>query len=926
MPSGTMRKEKTAFGLTQALFDAMPTCITCWNKNFKIICCNHEAVRLFGLTGKKEYLERFNELSPQYQPNGRLSRLLLMEQVALAFTNGELHLEWMHQTLDGKPIPVEITLVRIFHDGEHFVAGYTRGHKELKATQENMFETGERAQIMLDATPLCVSVCDDNFNIIDCNQEALKLFYLRSKREYLERFHDLSPQYQPDGRLSSEKNMEHLSTAFRDGYCRFEWMHRKLNGEEIPTEVTLVRVKLRGGHIVACYTRDLRELKASIHKMREADERAQIMLDTMPIGANFWDKNLRPIDCNQEAVNLFGLDSKQEYLDRFLELEPEYQPDGRLSFEKGQEHIVAAFRDGHCRFEWTHRKLNGEMVPVAVNLVRVKHGDDYIVVGYTRDLREIKASMDKMREADERAQIMLDATPLCANFWDHDYNNIDCNQEAVNLFDLASKQEYLDRFLDLSPQYQPDGRPSSEKARENITMAFRDGYCRFEWMHQKLNGEPIPAEVTLVRVKHRDGYIVAGYTRDLRELKATLNEMHKVESDLRLARDAAEESTKAKSEFLANMSHEIRTPMNGIFGMLHLVLKTELLPKQRDYLQKTLYSANNLLRIINDILDFSKIEAGKLEIENIPFSLPEICEELHTVFSARIAERGLAFFVDASAVPQETILGDPLRLKQVLFNLVSNAIKFTDKGEVRVIIKREKRNGSQVQYAFSVHDTGIGLTPEQQSCLFSAFTQTDASTTRKYGGTGLGLAISKSLVSMMQGNIWVESELGKGTTFFFSAVFGANDEKADAQQPAPPDLAGGGAVVAIAVDPLVQKRKGLILLVEDNDINQIIAEELLKIAGYEVDIANNGKEALFMIEQKEYAAVLMDIQMPVMDGLTATRAIRENDRFGKLPVIAMSAHAMSGDKEKSLACGMNDHITKPISPEVLYSTLDLWLR
>ena len=926
MPSGTMKKEKTAFGLAQALFDAMPICTTCWDKKFKIICCNLEAVWLFGLSSKKEYLERFYELSPQYQPNGRLSRDLLMEHVAQAFTNGEHHLDWMHQTLDGKPIPVEITFVRIFHDGEHVVAGYTRERRELNLPQEDMLETGERAQIMLDATPLCVSVFDDNLNIIDCNQEAVNLFGLASKQEYLDRFLDFSFQYQPDGSLSSEKTLENLTTAFRDGHCRFEWMHRNLNGEEIPTEVTLVRVKHRNGHIVAGYTRDLRELKASIHNMREADERAQIMLDTMPLCANFWDNNLHIIDCNQETVNLFGLGSKQEYLDRFLELELQYQPDGRLSFEKGQEKIAAAFRDGYCRFEWMHRKLNGEPIPVEVTLVRVKHGDDYIVVGYTRDLREIKASIDKMREADERAQIMLDATPLCANFWDHDYNNIDCNQEAVNLFDLASKQEYLNRFLDLSPQYQPDGRPSPEKARENISKAFRDGYCRFEWMHQKLNGEPIPAEVTLVRVKRRDKYIVAGYTRDLRELKATLNEMHKVESDLRLARDAAEESTKAKSEFLANMSHEIRTPMNGIFGLLHLVLKTELLPNQRDYLQKTLHSANILLRIINDILDFSKIEAGKLAIENIPFSLPEICEELHTVFSARIAERGLAFFVDASAVPQETILGDPLRLKQVLFNLVSNAIKFTDEGEVRVVIKREKRNDSQVQYVFSVHDTGIGLTPEQQSCLFCAFTQTDASTTRKYGGTGLGLAISKSLVSMMHGNIWVESEMGKGTTFFFTAVFDVNDEKVDAQQSANSDFSGGESVAAIAVDPLGRKREGLILLVEDNDINQIIAEELLKIAGYEVDVAHNGKEALFMIEQKEYAAVLMDIQMPVMDGLTAARAIREKGKFGKLPVIAMSAHAMSGDKEKSLACGMNDHITKPISPEMLYSTLDLWLR
>lgn len=261
----------------------------------------------------------------------------------------------------------------------------------------------------------------------------------------------------------------------------------------------------------------------------ETEERVRIMLDATPLCCNLWDENYNNIACNQEAVNLFELKDKQEYLDRFYELSPEYQPDGRLSKDKALEMIKIAFEKGRNVFEWMHKKLNGEPVPSEIILVRVRHGDKYIVAGYTRDLRALKASIEEIREADERVRIMLDATPLCSNFWDEHYNNIDCNQEAVNLFELSSKEEYLERFHELSPEYQPDGRLSKEKAFEKIQQAFETGRANFEWMHQKLNGEPIPSEITLVRVKYKNKNIVLGYTRDLRELKKTVLLLNQLE-------------------------------------------------------------------------------------------------------------------------------------------------------------------------------------------------------------------------------------------------------------------------------------------------------------------------------------------------------------------------------------------------------------
>ena len=288
----------------------------------------------------------------------------------------------------------------------------------------------------------------------------------------------------------------------------------------------------------------------------------------------------------------------------------------------------------------------------------------------------------RLLEAEERTQIMLDAMPLGCTFWGEDYKNIDCNEEAARLFGLSSKREFLDRFYELWPEYQPNGRLSSELALEKIREAFASGRVRFEWLHQKPDGEPIPMEITLVRVKRGSGYIVVGYMRDLRELKAMLDEMRETEKELRLARDLAEKSARAKSEFLANMSHEIRTPMNAILGMTHLLAATEMTEKQRLYVEKANHSAKLLLYIINDILDFSKIDAGRMEMEAIPFSVRKLIRNVNGVIMEQAEAKSLVLRVAVGTDVPDFLMGDPLRLEQVLLNLAGNSVKFTPSGEV----------------------------------------------------------------------------------------------------------------------------------------------------------------------------------------------------------------------------------------------------
>lgn len=580
--------------------------------------------------------------------------------------------------------------------------------------------------------------------------------------------------------------------------------------------------------------------------------------------------------------------------------------------------LQAHFRGETGNFSCVYRVMckNGEykwILGRGMLVSRDSEGKPLRAIGTHTDINERKQA-DEERE--RLLHIIMDASDFIASA-DMGGHLFFLNPSGAKLVGLPVDCDLTSlQIKDMHPEW-----ATRKVLEEGVPAALQHGYWQSETaLLNKLDGREIP--VSQLLLLHRDAN---GVPQQISTIMRDISSFKQAEQTMRQAKEAAEAHAYAKSEFLANMSHEIRTPMNGIIGLTQLALNKECPTDIRDYLEKISSSSQSLLGILNDILDFSKLEAGRMQVDQASFDLDNVLDNLRNLFEERAEAKQLVFDIDVSENTPRDLIGDALRIQQILSNLIGNAIKFTLQGKVRLAIGVKQLQGSQAFLTFTVADTGIGMSEAFRNQLFQPFSQADGSITRKFGGTGLGLAISQNLLRLMGGEFEVASQPDQGTSISFELRLSIsshgrirNDRHREKHE---------AGKLEHELQEAAKNLKGVrILVAEDNKINQQVVKEFLKLSGMEVEIANNGQEALDILKAGNFDAILMDMHMPEMDGVQATKLIRSGTEYAGLPIIALTAGVTQEERDSCMSAGMNDFVTKPINPGVLLSSLSRWIK
>ncbi|MCL2249507.1 MAG: response regulator [Oscillospiraceae bacterium] len=928
------KKEVEDFEMTQLILNSAPLFVTIWDDERNLIEINNRTVEFFGIEGS-EYENRFADLWAEIQPCGTPAIQKSMELAKQIMANGSMRYEWAYHLPNGEEVIFDVVGVRIERDGKTLILEYYQDLREIRAAQEKEREAEKFGRIIQDNSPILIEMWDTDYNFVDVNKKMMEVLGINSVEEFAADVWRFSPEFQPCGKTSEQVNTEIIDIAVKQGFARCEYNYLLPNGELLPTEITFVLVEFQAKKIVLMYAQDLRQIKEASkreHELevklqeQEMNERIRVMFDAAPIVIEYWSREYEPIDCNLTALNYYGLANKEEYSNRMSDFFEDEHP----NTQQWRKNLDKIFQKGFGQFEFNDHKPNGEVTSLEVQAVRLKIENEDVVVTYAQDVTQIKESeraklqaLEKERETYELMSLLIESSPVFMEIW-HDGQLVDCNEQCVKLFGIENKNEFITRYEDLSPPYQPCGTPSLEKAASIVQDTMRKGYTRTPWLHRNIKtGEEVPVEVIFVLLKPSDNReLIVGYNIDMRPIIKAQEEQKRSE--------IAEGANRAKSNFLARMSHEIRTPITAVMGISEIELQDPAIPpKTGESFAKIYNSASSLLAIVNDILDLSKIESGKMELTCSEYKVSHMILDISQIHLAFIDNKDIKFTVRVDENLPTHLVGDALRIVQITNNVLSNAFKYTLDGTVELSFAcRQQKDEDTISLVISIRDSGFGMSEEQLQDLSNEYTRYHEHDYRLIDGTGLGMPIVFNLTKLMGADIKINSEVGVGTSVVIAIpqkqasknVLGADNARRLEQL----EESAKAKVMKLSTraEPMPY---GKVLIVDDVEANLFVAKGLMEFYDLTIETCSNGYDAINKVKQGNvYDIIFMDHMMPGINGTETMQQLREIGYTE--PIVALTANAMIGQAEEFMSMGFDDFISKPIKTQNLHSALVKFIK
>ena len=926
-----IESEQEANERFRIMLDANPLCCKLWSSEFKLLDCNLAAASLCGFKTKQEYLKSYFDLDPEYQPDGERSVTKRTEYLKRAFNEKvSFSFEWLHILPDGSYMPAEITLVRVKYGTEYVVAGYTRDLRLEKRMIHNLISAQESNELQLTKLNVLIratknGLWDVNINNHDsANPEYLfswsndfrRMLGYNDEADFPNIEDSWADRIHPDDK---DKVFDCFDKHLRDktGNTPYDIEYRmyRKNGDCGYFRDTCAALRDENGnpiHVTGTLL-DITEAKNMEEKLIKAARFNQSIIDTMPVGMLvFCGSPPRIIDCNEELSKMLKA-PKQQIIERyFQDFMPAALPDGRSTFDVAQEMTIRSMAGETVRFEWPYYTSDGHLLTCDITLTRVKDETEFTGLGFLYNTSEIRKREQELLHAQEINELQLAKIKIInkaarIGLWDMETirddpmnikNNINYSNGFREILGYTDENDFPDIINSFHDCLHPDDFQMVTNTMKNHVMdtSGKTPYYT-EYQAKKKNGEYIFVRATGESIRDENGNALRtlGTIMDISEEKNTLRNTERL-------RQEAEVASKSKSSFLSNMSHEMRTPMNAIIGMTIIGKKAEDIVQKDHALNKIGDASSHLLGVINDVLDMAKIEANRLELSPVEYNFERMLQKVLSVVNFRIDEKQQRLTLNVDSNIPRFMIGDDQRLAQVITNLLSNAVKFTPEGgDIHLNAALVSEVNGNCELRIEVTDTGIGISPEKHEKLFSAFEQAESGTSRQFGGTGLGLAICKHIIEFMNGNIWVESELGKGAKFIFTVKAQRSDKN-------PASMLAPGVnwknVRILAVDDMAETR-----------------EQFQKLFGQlEIicDTAADGHEACRIIQERgAYDIYFIDWRMPGMDGIELTKKIKESMSSKPSVVIMITAMDWEQIKEEALHAGVNKCLLKPLMSSMI---------